>query len=485
MGDKNKAMGLTLSDSKDNAIDLQNVSLFYKLYDKPKDRLKEALHPARKQYHKRFYALRGVNLRVPRGEILGVVGRNAAGKSSLLKVVSKVLLPSSGRVEVNGRISALLELGTGFNPDFSGLENVYLYGSIMGYDRDEMNARLDEILAFADIGQFIKQPVKVYSSGMRARLAFSVAVHIEPEILILDEILSVGDQLFRRKCFAKMEALFNSGCTVLFVSHNVQSVHQICSRAILMDKGELILDGPPKFVTAYYQKLIFSKAGDAKTVRKEIIELNESHEEKARFLSKKRERRAEKGQSRTPDLKKEEKDGHQKAYFLPGFKSMSAIEHRNFPVDFEEIQVSTVDGEKVNVLVMGEDYVCSYKVRFHIDSEQVFFNMAIRNEKGIAISTASTRDILRLKEVEKGSIYRVEWRFRCRLLQGNYFVTVAVSRIDPNMEVVVLNRILDAVVFKVLGEAPRIYWGVVSLGQKCSIHELDQYSVEERLEREQ
>ena len=182
----------------DIAISIKNVSKYYKLYNSPKDRLKESLSFSNKQYHKKFYATQNLSLDIKKGEILGIVGKNGSGKSTLLKLITSVLTPDEGSIKVNGKISALLELGSGFNPEFTGIENIFFYGTILGFSKQEMEAKLDDIIAFADIGDFIYQPLKSYSSGMKSRLGFAVAIHIEPEILILDEVLSVGDVLFQR-----------------------------------------------------------------------------------------------------------------------------------------------------------------------------------------------------------------------------------------------------------------------------------------------
>jgi ABC-type polysaccharide/polyol phosphate transport system ATPase subunit len=239
--------------SNDIAIKVDNLTKIYKLYDSPQDRLKEALNPLRKKYHRDFYALNNVSFEVRKGETVGIIGQNGAGKSTLLKVITGVLTPTNGQVSVNGRISALLELGAGFNPDISGLENVYFNGTILGFSREEMDAKLDDILTFADIGNFIHQPVKIYSSGMSVRLAFSLATHIEPEILIVDEALSVGDVSFQAKCYDKIKSLMAGGTTTLFVTHNMQTITSLCDRAILLDQGKIFTTGSPKNVgNAYY-----------------------------------------------------------------------------------------------------------------------------------------------------------------------------------------------------------------------------------------
>ncbi len=455
----------------DIAIKLEDVSKFYKLYNEPKDRLKEALHPFGKKLHRKFYALKNINLELKKGEILGIVGRNGSGKSTLLKLISGIIQPGSGKLIVNGKISALLELGSGLNPEFDGLQNIYFSGTMMGFTREEMKEKIDDIVAFADIGDFIHQPLKAYSSGMKARLGFALAINMAPEILILDEVLSVGDELFRRKCYAKMEEFFKSGCTVLYVSHSVNTVNEICSRAILIDKGELILEGPAKLVTGHYEKYLFSRPEDAVKVRDEIIQLNKDEEKKKKFIEslEKGDKKNGKKVTRTNEVEEKRDEPRQKPFYLPNFKSKSVVEQKNFPVDITDIGIRTLEGKQVNVLVMGENYILSYKVHFNIYVENVFFAMALKNEKGLNISSSYTRNTGMIETIKKGETYSVEWHFQCKLLPGNYFTNVAVSKIASNHERVILNRITDATAFKVQEFGVPNVFGLVHLIQDSKI----------------
>lgn len=243
----------SLNHNSEIAISVQNLTKVYKLYDSPIDRLKESLNPLRCKYHHDFSALRDISFDVKKGETVGIIGKNGSGKSTLLKIISGVITPSSGTVMVNGKVSALLELGAGFNPELTGIENVRFNGMLMGYTREEIEAKLDDILAFADIGEFVHQPVKMYSSGMFARLAFSVAVSVEPEILIVDEALSVGDVFFQQKCFKKMKAGLDSGRSLLYVSHDLSGMQKLCKRGILLSEGQILLDGTSiECASAYY-----------------------------------------------------------------------------------------------------------------------------------------------------------------------------------------------------------------------------------------
>lgn len=260
----------------DVAISIQNLNKIYKLYDFPQDRLKESLHPLRKKYHHDFYALNDVGFEIKKGETVGIIGKNGSGKSTLLKLITGVLTPSSGSVKVNGKISALLELGAGFNPDLSGIENVYFNGTLMGYTREEMDAKLDDILGFADIGEFIHQQVKTYSSGMFVRLAFAIAINVKPDILIVDEALSVGDLRFQAKCFKKIELLQEQKTTILFVSHDISAVRSYCTRAILMDHGRVAeMGNTDEVCTNYHLKIraeqVLEKANNLEATETSLI----------------------------------------------------------------------------------------------------------------------------------------------------------------------------------------------------------------------
>ncbi|MHA6532778.1 ABC transporter ATP-binding protein [Paenibacillus sp. BAC0078] len=236
---------------EDNAIELSNITKIYKLYNNPKDRLIEALTPFNTKKHSEFYALRNISLNIKKGETVGFIGKNGAGKSTLLKVITGILTPSSGELKVNGKISALLELGAGFNPEYTGLENIYLYSSLMGFEKEETNLKIDSILDFADIGDFIYQPVKSYSSGMFVRLAFACAVNVDPEILIVDEALSVGDIRFQQKCYRKIREFKEKG-TVLFVSHDLGAIANFCDRVVWFNEGGIYKDGLPEDIIDDY-----------------------------------------------------------------------------------------------------------------------------------------------------------------------------------------------------------------------------------------
>lgn len=246
----------------DIAIKVNQLSKMYKLYDKPIDRLKESLGFTRKILYREHYALNDVSFEIKCGETVGIIGTNGSGKSTILKIITGVLNPTKGSVEVNGRISALLELGAGFNMEYTGIQNIYLNGTMMGFTKEEVNKKLDSIIEFADIGEFINQPVKTYSSGMFVRLAFAVAINIEPEILIVDEALSVGDVFFQAKCYKKFEDFKKEGKTILFVSHDLSSIGKYCDRVVLLNKGTKLCEGDPKEIIDVYKKVLVNQLED-------------------------------------------------------------------------------------------------------------------------------------------------------------------------------------------------------------------------------
>ncbi len=259
---------------KDIAIQIKNLTKAYKMYDKPSDRLKESLSIRKKQYHTKHYALKNISFDIKKGDILGIIGTNGSGKSTLLKIITGVLTQTEGEVKVNGSISALLELGTGFNPEYTGIQNIYLNGTMLNKTKEEIDEQLDEIINFADIGEFINQPVKTYSSGMFARLAFAVAINVKPDILIVDEILSVGDLRFQIKCMNKMKEMMLNGTTVLFVNHDINAIKRFCNKAIWINKGEIVDYNDVDIVTDKYLDFLKVDSKTQEIKEKKSIEKN-------------------------------------------------------------------------------------------------------------------------------------------------------------------------------------------------------------------
>ncbi|MBE6089739.1 MAG: ABC transporter ATP-binding protein [Clostridium beijerinckii] len=243
----------------DIAIKVEQLSKMYKLYDKPIDRLKESLSITKKVLYHEHYALNNIDFEIKKGETVGIIGTNGSGKSTILKIITGVLNPTIGNIKVNGRISALLELGAGFNQEYTGIQNIYLNGTMMGFTKEEIDKKVENIIEFADIGEFINQPVKTYSSGMFVRLAFAVAINIEPEILIVDEALSVGDAFFQAKCYKKFEDFKKEGKTILLVSHDLSSISKYCDKVVLLNNGAKLSEGNPKEVIDMYKKVLVNQ----------------------------------------------------------------------------------------------------------------------------------------------------------------------------------------------------------------------------------
>ena len=327
----------------------------YKLYDKPSDRLKEALGLTRKKLYKEHYALRDVNFDIQEGECVGIIGTNGSGKSTILKIITGVLTPTQGEVKVDGRISALLELGAGFNMEYSGLENVYLNGTMIGFSKEEIDARLDDILEFADIGDFIHQPVKTYSSGMFVRLAFAVAINIDPEILVVDEALSVGDVFFQAKCYHKFEEFKKQGKTILFVSHDLSSVSKYCDRVILLNKGVKLDEGSPKQMVDLYKQLL---------VGQDPVKQQEADKEKKAAVQS-------------------EGTGNFQA-------NPNMLEYGNRMAEIIHFEILDDRGMLSNTIEKGTEFKIRMKVHFNEDIQEPIMAYTFKNIKGTEITGTNT-----------------------------------------------------------------------------------------------
>lgn len=334
---------------------MKNLTKMYKLYDKPSDRLKEALGLTKKKLYKEHYALRDVNFDIQEGECVGIIGTNGSGKSTILKIITGVLTPTQGEVKVDGRISALLELGAGFNMEYSGLENVYLNGTMIGFSKEEIDARLDDILEFADIGDFIHQPVKTYSSGMFVRLAFAVAINIDPEILVVDEALSVGDVFFQAKCYHKFEEFKKQGKTILFVSHDLSSVSKYCDRVILLNKGVKLDEGSPKQMVDLYKQLL---------VGQDPVKQQEADKEKKAAVQS-------------------EGTGNFQA-------NPNMLEYGNRMAEIIHFEVLDDRGMLSNTIEKGTEFKIRMKVHFNEDIQEPIMAYTFKNIKGTEITGTNT-----------------------------------------------------------------------------------------------
>ncbi|MNJ13178.1 ABC transporter ATP-binding protein [Pseudomonas alkylphenolica] len=428
------------------AIRVENLSKCFHIYDRPRQRLQQLLlapiksriKDADVKYYREFWALKNINFEVSRGETVGIIGKNGSGKSTLLQIICGTLTATEGSVEVNGRIAALLELGSGFNPDFTGRENIYLNGSILGLSRQEIDERFAEIEAFADIGDFIDQQVKSYSSGMAVRLAFAVAINADPEILIVDEALSVGDELFQRKCFSRIEAIRQKGATILFVSHAGSAIVELCDRAILLDSGDKLTEGAPKQVVGNYQKMLYAAADRRSIIRQQIIS----------------------GQALTgvdSDTKETapiEIEHNIEESFDPDLKPNSTIEYEDKGARIRDAGIYTHANIKVNNLVRGRSYFYRYSVDFATVAERVRFGMLIKTVSGAELGGAvSAPSVAHSVEwVEAGSSVQVQFEFTCNLTPGLYFLNAGVTGISDQVETF-LHRALDVAAFRVIAES--------------------------------
>jgi lipopolysaccharide transport system ATP-binding protein len=433
--------------NNDIAIKVENITKTYRLYDNHSDRVKEAFHPLRKKYHHNFSALSNVDFEVRKGETLGIIGRNGSGKSTLLQIVCGILQPTSGNIQVNGRISALLELGTGFNPEFTGIQNLYINGSILGLSQEEIDERLDDIIAFADIGDFINQPVKSYSSGMVVRLGFAVAISIKPDILVVDEALAVGDEAFQRKCFARIRGIQENGGTILFVSHGAGIVVELCSRALMLDQGESLIAGAPKKVVSRYHKMLFAPREKIDKLKKEW------REDPNRFDLAWDETEGEENEnindSATQINNRAKKESLQQPFYVPEMMPGSTVYYERRGAIIKNPHITTLEGKQVNMLVNGEEYIYTYSVYFERPASQVRFGMLIKTVSGLEIAGHVSAPLGKgIEYIEKRTRCRIRFRLRCQLSPGTYFLNAGVLGVIDKTETF-MDRNIDVAMFRV------------------------------------
>ncbi|MBP0028170.1 ABC transporter ATP-binding protein [Roseofilum sp. Guam] len=425
------------------AISLKGVSKSFKRYAHPGDRLKELLLPG-KTRGQEFWALHDIDLEIPQGQTLGIVGRNGSGKSTLLQIIAATLTPSTGEVEVKGRLSALLELGSGFNPEFTGRQNVFFNGQLLGLTKDEIKTKFDSIVSFADIGEFIEQPVKTYSSGMFVRLAFAVATSVEPDILVVDEALSVGDEAFQRKCFARIQDIRDRGGTVLFVSHAASSVVELCDRAILMDKGEIILSNKPKFVVSKYQELIYAPSDKSHILREE---LKKSHQQQTLPTPEKSETNGQSAPSK--DFPHSPSIPTLGDYYDPNLNPEHTLSYTTRGAEIIDPHIETLSGRMVNHLIRRQPYIYTFKVRFSKMAQNVRFGMLIKTISGLELGGASVSPSFhKISHFEPHQVITVQFSFECFLHPGVYFLNAGVSGMVDE-EFIYLARCIDAAMFRV------------------------------------
>jgi lipopolysaccharide transport system ATP-binding protein len=415
----------TTGNSPELAIRIINLGKSYRIFRDPKDRLKQAIWRSRRTYYKEFWALRNISFDVHRGETLGILGRNGSGKSTLLQLICRTLSPSEGNVTTNGRIAALLELGSGFNPEFTGIENVYLNASLLGLSQAETNERLDAILAFADIGEFVNQPVKTYSSGMAVRLAFAVITQVEPDILIVDEALSVGDAFFVQKCMRFIHRFREHGC-LLFVSHDISAVSSICDRALLISNGRMQRLGSAKLVTQEYIKDIFGEPDLPQVITEVDVPTRNSSATATPTVRR----------SNWIDYRKDRINNSNLANYL----EISQFEEQlltaeSFGNGKAEIQsVLLLDAERQQPIAVGlggENVVLRIQGKANADILHPVIGFLLKNDKGLILfgeNTINTFQVSSIGQIKSGQEYWAEFEFTLPLLPpGNYSFTISLA----------------------------------------------------------
>ena len=418
-----------MQDKRKLAIEVDNVQKIYKLYDKPSDRLKEAFGFGKKTKHKLHYALKGVSMKIYQGETVGIIGTNGSGKSTILKIITGVLNPTSGRVLVNGRISALLELGAGFNMEYNGIENVYLNGTMMGFSEKEIEAKLPEILSFADIGDYVYQPVKTYSSGMFVRLAFAVAINIEPEILIVDEALSVGDVFFQAKCYRKFEEFKKMGRTILFVSHDLSSIARYCDRVVLLNKGVKLEEGSPKQMVDMYKQLLVGQDPAKQQIQEEKPKESWSEEFQV-----------------NPNM----------------------LEYGSKLAEITDFAVIDDKGRSTNTIEKGSTFQIRMKVVFHEAIQEPIMAYTFKDIKGTEITGTNTMfEKMHIEHSDEGDTCTVTFTQKMFLQGGEYLLAFGCTGYRDG-EFTVFHRLYDACNITVVSEQNTV--GFYDMDSKVEIH---------------
>ncbi len=441
------------------AIEAHGLGKAYAIYDRPEHRLWQLLFGRWRRFHSEFRAVQGVDLSVMRGETVGIVGRNGSGKSTLLKMVSGILTPTEGSLEVRGHVAPILALGVGFNPDFTGRENVRMSAALLGIPEEAFDANLEDLIAFADIGDFFDRPVRIYSSGMCSRLAFAVAIHADPEILVIDEILAVGDEAFSRKCFARIETLKAKGSTILFVSHASNLVVQLCDRAILMEAGQCVLTGDPKTVISLYHKLLYAAPEARVDVLHEIRDIDAGAKPPSEETNE---------SSLMPKIRAKIEPPNDLGSFDPELRPQSTVEYPGLGARIVDPRIINSHGEAVNVLRSGHTYRYAYEVEFDEAAFGVRFGMMVKTVTGFELGGQASHPWGGgLEVVDSMSRVRVRFYFRPLLAPGSYFLNAGVLGLRDQGEVY-LHRILDAVMFRVEADTSTLATGQMDLRTSIS-----------------
>ncbi len=419
----------------DIAINVENVSKVYKIYDKKTDRMKDALGLSRKQLYKEHYALRDVSMQIKKGETLGIIGTNGSGKSTILKIITGLLNPTEGKVTIDGRISALLELGAGFNMEYTGIENVYLNGTMIGFTKEEIDAKLQGILDFADIGDFVNQPVKTYSSGMFVRLAFAVAINIDPEILIVDEALSVGDVFFQAKCYHKFEEFKKMGKTILFVSHDLSSIAQYCDRVVLLNRGVKVDEGTPKDMINLYKKILVGQSPADKT--SDSIASSGAPEDEAKAVQ---------------ELNAGADDGGNVLWSSHFELNPDVNEYGNRKAEIIDFGILDENGMWSGNIEKGTHFTIKYKVRFNENVSDPILTYTIKDLKGNSITGSNTMyEKVNFGEVMAGEEKTIAFTQLMNLQGGEYLLSISCTGYSGG-DFMVYHRLYDVLNFTVVSD---------------------------------
>lgn len=432
----------------DTVINITNLVKEYKMYARKKDRLLEAILPNYKK-HSTFRAMDNLNLEMKKGEVLGILGKNGAGKSTLLKMITGVVIPTSGTIEVKGKISSLLELGAAFNPDLTGIENIYQHGQVMGLTEEQIKVKEKEIIEFADIGDHLYQPVKTYSSGMFARLAFACAINVEPDILIVDEVLSVGDIAFQLKCFKKFEQFKNSGKTIIFVTHNIADVLKNCNRAIIIENGKKTFDGDVKTGVEKYKKIIVGISEDEEKI--EEIENDEKNNLEI--------------------VNNSEKIDNEKEWKINFIQNPNITEYGNKKAEVIDYGMFDIKGNSINAFDNGEEVILKSKIRFNEDVKDPIFTMTLKDFSGNDIAGTNT-DIEKVMtgNYKKGDITVVTFKQKIPVSCGKYTLSFSCTKYNLNGELEVLNRKYDALLIEAITTKNTV--GLIRIDSEITINKL-------------
>lgn len=440
---------------QEKVIEIKNITKTYKLYNKPSDRLRENFSLTHKSYHRDHNALQGINLDVYKGECVGIIGTNGSGKSTLLKIVTGVVSPTSGTMEINGKISALLELGAGFNQEYTGIENIYLNGTMVGFTKEEMDKKLQSIIDFAEIGDFIYQPVKTYSSGMFARLAFAVAINVEPDILIVDEALSVGDIFFQSKCYQKFMDFKEAGKTILFVSHDLSSIIKYCDRSLLIHQGRQIAVGKSSEIVDIYKKILVNQYDE-----NDVEKLSKSENGKEESSIQKNE---------TYDLKKNQKANESKQQIVwkdEMINNVKAVIYGNGVAEIIDYGIFDEKGNLSPSIYKGTEFSIRMKVQFLHDAEQPIFAYTLKDAKGTEITGTNTMlEQNTIQHVNAGEIVTVDFKQKMCIQGGNYLLALGCTGYETG-EFTVYSRLYDICNLQVVSDRNTI--GYVDMDTKVT-----------------